>query len=159
MDTVTYPNEMVTSLIEKSFVAFKVNMLERHPDFKEASAGRKVIWAPTIIFADDRGRETRRFTGWLPPESFIAELELVRGFRLVNRNRFEEARGVFGSVITDYPDSPAAPEALYWHGIVGFLGGDRDMNSLQESWTQIPEKHPGTRWASHASVIEDWQAS
>ena len=74
MDAVTYPDDRVASALDRAFVPFKINLLERHPDLKPACAGGRVMWGPTFIVADARGSEIRRWVGWLPPESFVAEL-------------------------------------------------------------------------------------
>ena len=63
MDAVTYPHDAVASAIQEGFVPFKVNMLERHPDFKEACAAGRVLWGPTFVVADARGSEIRRWVG------------------------------------------------------------------------------------------------
>ena len=152
MDTVTYPDNVVAGLLAERFAVLKLNLLERHPDFKDASGGHKVLWAPALIFSDARGRELRRFTGWLPPGEFLSELRLVLALHDLNHSRFDEARAGLEGII-DAGDEIAA-EALYWHGIAGFLGGQRDMDALTSSWKQIIEEHPGSRFATHASVIE-----
>ena len=66
MDAVTYPHDAVIDAIKQGFAPYKINMLERHPDFKEACAGGRVMWGPTFVIADARGREVRRWVGWLP---------------------------------------------------------------------------------------------
>lgn len=156
MDAVTYPHEDVARLLADRFTCFKLNILERHPDFKDVTATAKVPWAPTLILQDVKGRELRRWVGWLPPEAFIAELELASAVEQVQRGAFENATEILDRVVERAGDTPAAPEALYWHGIARFLGGDRDMAALKDSWTRLVAGHSGTRWAMHASVIEDW---
>ena len=88
MDAVTYPHNTVAVAIEQAFVPFKVNMLERHPDFKEATSGGRVMWGPTFIVHDPRGREVRRWVGWLPPTSFVAELSFCRALADFNQGQF-----------------------------------------------------------------------
>lgn len=155
MDAVTYPDAAVIDALESGFSCFKLNMLDRHPDFKEASGASKVMWAPTLIFADAKGRELRRYVGWLPPASFLAELEFVHGQNAMNRADFEAARGHFQRILDDHSEAEIAAEAQYWQGISAFLGGGKDMAALQASWGDLAQKHAGQRWATHASVIED----
>ena len=78
MDAVTYPHETVVAEIGEHFAPFRINMMERHPDFREACAGGRVLWGPTFVIADSRGSEVRRWVGWLPPRSFVAELSFCR---------------------------------------------------------------------------------
>lgn len=155
MDAVTYPNADVTQDLTDHFTCFKLNMLDRHPDFKEASGTTKVTWAPTLIFADAKRRELRRYVGWLPAESFRAELAFVRGQHAMNHAEFGPAAERFQSIADDFPEAEIAPEALYWHGIAAFLQGQRDMAALAASWKRLARDYPGHRWATHASVIED----
>ena len=74
MDTVTYPQAGVIDALNEHFVLYKIDMTKRHPDFKEACAGGRVLWGPTFIVSDPRGSEVRRWVGWFPPASFLIEL-------------------------------------------------------------------------------------
>ncbi len=156
MDTVTYPHPDVVGFVNPHFSAIKINLLERHPDFRVASGGARIPWAPTLIFTDPQGRELRRYVGWLPPQSFVAELHLVRGILGVGRGRFAEAKEHLAQIERRFAASEAAAEGLYWQGIAGFLEGKRDMSALADCWNRLIEEYPGTRFATHASVIEDW---
>ena len=151
----TYPDPDVAAFVQEHFVPTRLNMLERTPDMKEATAHAKVPWAPTLIFGDAKGREVRRFTGWLPPRSFLAELRLVQGQFEVTRGQFATAHERFQEIEASFADTEVAAEALYWQGIAAFLAGQRDMSALAECWRRVTEQFPGTRWATHCAVIED----
>ena len=155
MDTVTYPDANVQSDLVDSFVGLKIDQLARHPDYKAASLGQRVIWAPTFVFSDARGREIRRFVGWLPPENFRAELEFVRAYALYQNGDFPAAAALFDEVEQNYPQSPVAPECLYWGGTAAFLAGKKDWAALKQRWGRVAKDHPQTRFGMHASVIED----
>lgn len=155
MDTVTYPDAQVEQAIDQHFVPLKIDMLARHPDFKAASLNQRVIWAPTIIFTDAAHRELRRYVGWLPPRSFLAELALVRALADFNRGQFEPARQGFQTILETFQGTSLEPEALYWAGIAGFLAGNRDKQALATAWQRLAREFPHTRWGTHASVIED----
>ncbi len=155
MDTVTYPDEAVSAYVSEHFAALKINMFDKHPDFKRAIGDTKVLWAPVLIFSDEKGREIRRFIGWFSPKGFLAQLRFARALACVNRIAFDEARACLQEILDDFGDTEVVPEALYWHGISGFLAGKKDMNALRESWEQLAAKYPGSQFATHASVIED----
>ncbi len=155
MDAVTYPNDSVVAAIEAGFVPFKINMLERHPDFKEASAGARVMWGPTLVVADARGNEVRRWVGWLPPASFVAELAFCRALADFTHGKFPEALAGFDAIVETDTGAEVHPEALYWQGIAGFMAGSKDWNALRRSWARLAEEYPGNRFGTHASVIED----
>lgn len=155
MDTVTYPQPSVIAAIERDFAPFKINMLERHPDFKEACAGARVSWAPTLVITDPRGGEVRRWVGWLPPRSFVAELAFCRALADHNRGKFSEALAGFDAIVEGEQGTEIHPEALYWQGISGFLAGGKDWSALRRSWARLAAEYPGQRFGTHASVIED----
>ncbi|MFN0060714.1 MAG: hypothetical protein ACKVX7_19845 [Planctomycetota bacterium] len=155
MDTVTYPDPQVARFLSERFVCFKLNVFEKHPDFKEAAGNNKFPWNPAFVFSDARRREFRKFIGWLPAQSFLAELRLVVGLSDVHQGRFAEAEATFAGIGADHGKSEVAPEALYWHGISAFLARKRDMSALRASWVELLRRYPGTRFATHASVIED----
>ena len=155
MDTVTYPHESVQRSIAEHFSSFKVNMLERHPDFKEACAGGRVMWGPTFIVADGRGREIRRWVGWLPPASFVAELDFCRALGRFNSGSFAEALRGFTHLVETAGGVDIHPEAMYWQGIAGFMAGKQDWAILKQAWSALAETYPGNRFGTHASVIED----
>ena len=155
MDAVTYPDDAVVAAIERDFVPFKINMLERHPDFKEACAGGRVMWGPTIVVADSRGSEVRRWVGWLPPRSFVAELAFCRALADFNLGKFPAALAGFDAIVERDSGTEIHPEALYWQGVAGFIAGSKDWEALRGSWTRLAEEYPGNRFGRHASVIED----
>ena len=155
MGTVTYPDANVANKINEEFVALQINLLDKHPDFKEASGAGRVIFAPTFLFTDAKGREIRRYLGWLPPESFLGELEFVRGMHAFNTGQFLPARDHFAAVLDKHGDADVAAESLYWQGIAGFLGGNRDGEALAAAWNGVRERFPDSTWATRAAPIED----
>jgi TolA-binding protein len=155
MDAVTYPDDAVIETLGRGFAPYKINMLERHPDFREACAGGRVMWGPTFVIADARGTEIRRWVGWLPPENFVAELAFCHAMALYNRGKLADAFAAFSKIVEGNADAEIHPEALYWQGAAGFLAGDKDWAALREAWTRLTREHPGNRFATHASVIED----
>ena len=154
MDTVTYPDPSVGRALEH-FSLLKIDLLAKHPDAREASLGQRVIWAPTMVLADARHRELRRWVGWLPPASFCAELEFTQGMAAFQQGDFDTAKAGFEAVVNEHPEAEIAAEASYWTGIAGFLAGKRDMATLRTWWEKTAAKYPGSRFATHASVIED----
>jgi len=153
MDTVTYPDPAVDAALAEHFVGFKLCLLDKHPDFREATGSNPVPWAPTFRFTDGKGRETRRTVGWLGPADFVAELALARGQAAMTRGRFDDALALLEGVDDA---AMAAPEARYYEGVAAFLRGKRDMAALKERWVRLRERHPHSDWANKAEVIEDW---
>ncbi|MHC4848494.1 MAG: hypothetical protein ACYTEG_08575 [Planctomycetota bacterium] len=148
MGAVTYPDAAVDAYLNEHFVGFKLSLLDRHPDFKEAINGQAVAWAPTFLFTDGKGREVRRTVGWLSPTGFLAELRIARAQYLLTRGKFDEALVLLAEA--------GNAEALYYEGVAVFLKGKRDMAALGEKWNALVERFPDSEWASKASVVEDW---
>jgi len=155
MDAVTYPHPSAQQAIADGFVPFKINMLERDPELKEACAGRRVMWGPTFIIADARGNEIRRWVGWFPAESFVAELAFSRALAAYHHGKFADALTAIEPILARGPESELHAEALYWKGIAGFMAGGKDWSALRESWGELAERYPGNRFGTHASVVED----
>ena len=155
MDAVTYPHDDVIAALGEGFATYKINMLERHPDFREACAGARVMWGPTFVIADGRGLEVRRWTGWLAPRSFVAELAFCRAFADYTHGKFAESASALEALAESAGGTEIHPEAIYWLGAAGFMAGKQDWAALGRAWRRVVAEFPGSRWAAHASVIED----
>lgn len=155
MDAVTYPQPAVQAAIDAEFAPYKINMMERHPDFKEACAGGRVMWGPTFVVADARGSEIRRWVGWLPEASFVAELQFCQALARYNRGDFEGAKAQFDELVETATETEIHAEAIYWQGISGFMAGKQDWDALGQSWRRLTEEYPNSRFGTHASVIAD----
>ena len=152
MGTVVYPDPRVDRHLDAHFAGFRLSLLEKHPDFKEASLGRPVSWAPTFLFTDGAS-EVRRSVGWLGADDFLSELDLARGQQHLLRGRFDDALGILERVAES--GTQAAPEAGYFAGVAVFLRGRRDMAGLKERWNRLRAAHPGSDWARKAEVVDD----
>jgi hypothetical protein len=113
------------------------------------------MWGPTLVVADARGSEIRRWTGWLPPRSFVAELEFCSALALHNRGKFAEALAGFDALANSATGTEIHAEAIYWQGISGYMAGGQDWEALGRSWRRLVAEFPGHRFATHAAVIED----
>ncbi|MEM7048276.1 MAG: hypothetical protein AAF604_01395 [Acidobacteriota bacterium] len=159
MGAVTYPDDRVAALLTERFNLYKLDLSTPHEDFRAASGGAPVPWAPTFRFCDRRGREVRRLVGWLPPEGFLAELHLTLGLQDIARGRFADAEAAMGRIADRWPEAAAAPEALYWAGMAAFQDGQRDMHRLHQGWQALRQRYPDSTWAERASVIDDWKGA
>ncbi|NJN14400.1 MAG: hypothetical protein HC813_01795 [Planctomycetes bacterium] len=149
----THPDPAVDAALSGSFVGLKINLAERHPDFKEAAGGSTVPWAPTFRYSDPKGREIRRTVGWFDVGDYLAELGMARGLGEIGRGRFAEALTELDAIAAG--ESRFAPEAAYYGGVAAFLGGKRDMALLKERWNRLRADRPGHEWAQRAAVVED----
>jgi len=136
----------VESYIKENFVPVKIHIKEQPAVFDRFG----VQWTPTLaIFVSD-GAERHRFEGYLPPEDFLARLELGMAHAAFAGKRWAEAERRFRHIVDAFPASEAAPEALYWAGVARYKGGD--ANALPETARLFKLKYPESAWAKKSSV-------
>ena len=104
------------------------------------------MWTPTVLILDPNGEERHRIEGYLPPDEFRAELEMGLARVSFMSKNWAEAERRYAAVLDRYPNSKAAPEALYWKGVSRYkLTNDHTV--LGELPGQFQEKYPDSVWA------------
>lgn len=103
-------------------------------------------WTPTVIIMDSNGDERFRIEGYFPKEEFRAQLELGLARVAFMNKKWQEAERRYGEVLDRYPDSKAAPEALYWKGVSQYKATN-DHAILGELPGMFKEKYPDSIWA------------
>jgi TolA-binding protein len=104
------------------------------------------VWTPTVLILDPNGEERHRIEGDLPPDEFRAELELGLARVAFMSKDFADAERRYAAVLDRYPNSKAAPEALYWKGVSRYkLTNDHTV--LGELPKQFRAKYPDSVWA------------
>ena len=109
------------------------------------------VWTPTVLILDSDGVERLRIEGYLPKEEFRAQLEMGLARIAFMHKQWAEAERRYAQVIEHYPDSEAAPEAVYWRGVSHYKRTN-DHTVLGEVAAQVEEKYPDSVWALKASV-------
>ena len=103
------------------------------------------IWTPSVIILDSNGEERFRIEGYLPKEEFRPQLELALARISFMKKDWAEAERRFTDVLDRYPDSQAAPEALYWKGVSQYKV-THDHTVLGEL-PGLFQKYPDSIWA------------
>ena len=67
------------------------------------------------------------------------------------RGAFDEAERHFREVVEQYPNTEAAPEALYWAGVARYKGSG-DGAALADTAAQFRGRYQESSWAKKASV-------
>lgn len=134
-----------------NFVPVRVHVRNQADEFKQLGARYGVQWTPTILVIDSTGEERHRIEGFLPAEDFLAQLELGLARSAFARSRFAEAERRYRDVISHFPQSEAAPEALYWAGVARYKATG-DAAALGETARQFQERYQSSSWAKKASV-------
>ena len=104
-----------------------------------------------MIILDPKGKERFRIEGYLPKDEFRAHLELGLARVAFMSKDFADAERRFAEVLERYPQSKAAPEALYWKGVSRYKSTN-DHTVLGELPKQFQEKYPDSVWAEKTAA-------
>ena len=144
MDAGTYPNPAVIRFIRENVIPIRV-LYDQQP-----LAGRfRVNWTPTLILLDTQGNEVYRNEGALGPGSLIPTLMLGIGKEKSNSGHYKEAASYFDALVSKYPKSEEAPEAIYYRGIARFKS-TKDLKAMKEAYRQLYAGYPASSWTRKA---------
>jgi len=99
-----------------------------------------------VLILDANGVERFRIDGYLPKDEFRAQLELGLASVSFMNKKWADAEQRYTSLLERYPDSKAAPEALYWKGVSHYKATN-DHTILGELPGLFKEKYPDSIWA------------
>jgi hypothetical protein len=136
----------VATFLTRNFIPVKIHIKEQPDTFKRFGAQ----WTPTLVTLDSSGVERYRFEGFLPATDFLAQLALGLAHTAFAHEQWREAEDRFRAIVRDFPDTEAAPEALYWAGVSRYKGGD--LAALADTAKQFKTTYGSTSWAKKASV-------
>ena len=111
------------------------------------------VWTPTVLIMDSDGVERVRIEGYLPNDEFRAQLELALARVAFMNKDWADAEQRYAQVLDKYPQSQAAPEALYWKGVSHYKATN-DHAILGELPKQFKEKYPHSIWAAKTAAWE-----
>ena len=106
-----------------------------------------------MLLLDPKGQERFRLEGYLPRDEFRAQLELGLARIAFTSKNWAEAERRYSEVLDRYPNSHAAPEALYWKGVSRYKATN-DHNVLGELPEQFRQKYPNSIWALKTAAWE-----
>jgi hypothetical protein len=132
--------------MSQHYVPVKIHV-KRHPDTFERFG---VQWTPVLLVLDANGKEQHRWEGYLPPDEFLAQLELGVAKAKFGESRWEEAARLFDELARARPDSDLAPLAVYYAGVSRYKGGD--PGALPATGEELRRRFPGSPWATKSSV-------
>ena len=99
-----------------------------------------------MLVLDANGVERYRNEGYLPKDEFRAQLELSLARVAFMNKDWASAERRYGEVLDRYPNTEAAPEALYWKGVSHYKATN-DHVILGELPKLFREKYPDSIWA------------
>jgi tetratricopeptide (TPR) repeat protein len=146
-----YSDPAVIQFIDEHFLPVRVHVRDQADEFKRLGEKYNAQWTPTVLVLDSQGEERHRIEGFLPATDFLAQLALGLGHSAFARSDFAEGERWFRQVMERYPDSDAAPEALYWAGVARYKATGNPA-ALRETAQQFERRYRDTSWAKKASV-------
>ena len=148
-----WPDERVVKFVNENFVPARVHVKADSQLFRKYSEMYQAPWTPTILELDADGVERHRIEGFLPTEDFLSQLALGAAKIPFAHEKWDEAERRFREVVDKFPQTDAAPEALYWAGVSRYKS-TKNHESLKETAKAFTERYQDTSWAKKASV---WQ--
>ncbi|HEX2269102.1 MAG TPA: tetratricopeptide repeat protein [Pyrinomonadaceae bacterium] len=143
MEAESYGNDEIASFIDENFVPLAAHIKERPVYFHRFDA----VWTPSVLILDSKGVERFRLEGYLPPDEFRAQLELGLARVAFMNKQWADAERRYADVLDRYPNSKAAPEALYWKGVSHYKATN-DHTILDELPAEFRQKYPDSIWAA-----------
>ena len=147
MGSVTYPDLMVSGLLNAYFIPVQVNIEE----VSKLAAKYQAIWTPNLNILDEKENVIYRAEGWLPPSETAAMLLLARGHFFFRRKKYLDAVPNFEEVFIKYPHSSFASEALYYKGVSRYMDS-HEVDELKEDWIMLQRFYPSSTWAVRSNI-------
>jgi len=144
MGAVTYPN---TKVIE--FIGNTVIPVQLQSNAEPMATDYNVKWTPNILILDADGKEHHRSIGFLPPPEMVAFVLAGIGRMHFDLDRFKDAISTFEKVISDFPYTGWAPEAVYFRG-VALYKMTHEAQPLKEAYEKLQAHYHWSEWAKRA---------
>ena len=144
MDAVTYPDDKVAQFINANLIPVRVKS-----DSMPLSKDFNITWTPTLITLDQDGKEHYRTVGFLPPPELISSLLLGIAKVYFETAKFDKCLASLEELLSEYPKSKAAPEAVFLRGVAGYKS-THDAKPLKAAYEKLQADYPGSEWADRA---------
>jgi hypothetical protein len=101
---------------------------------------------------DENGKERHRIEGYLPKDEFAAQLLLGLARVAFMQKKWADAGKLYDEILQKYPNSEAAPEAVYWKAVSHYKGTN-DHTVLGEVPKTLQQKYPDSVWAKKQFTV------
>ena len=132
-----FSHERVEDAVTRRFVPLKQLL---GPD-REASRRYRPFWTPTLYFLDPDGHALVTWPGLISADDMLALLDYGEAQVGMRRGRFGPALELLDGIPERWPDSPIAPEALWWGGNLRYVM-DGDQDALDRHRAELVERYP-----------------
>lgn len=132
-----FPDDRVAAAVADRFVALKQLLGEN----REASRRYRPFWTPTLYFLDPDGHALVTWPGPIGADDVLPLLDFGEAQVGIRRGRFKPSLALLEGIGDAWPDSPLAPEALWWAASLQYvMEGDRD--ALESRRGALVERYP-----------------
>jgi hypothetical protein len=131
----------VESFINANYLPVKIHIKEQPKIFERFGAQ----WTPTIQVLDPDGTKRHQFEGYLPPDDFLAQLQLGLAHSAFARQQWNDAETAYNEILS------TLPESLYWRGVSRYKSS-ADPTALQQTAEAFKTRYADSTWAKKASV-------
>ena len=146
-----YPDERVVRFVTDHFIPVRVHVKDQSADFQRLGERYGAQWTPTILELGPDGTELHRVEGFLEAPELLAQLTLGLGEGAFKAKRWKDAERHFQDVLTRYPKSDTAPEALYWAGVSRYRDTN-DASALADTAAAFATRYSDSAWAKKSSI-------
>lgn len=137
--------------VSENFIPARVHVKDDAALFKKYSELYSAPWTPTVLELDSDGVERHRIEGFLPSDDFLAQLMLGSAKIAFAREKWDDAEKRFREIVDKFPNTDAAPEALYWAGVAQYKA-THNADSLKQTAVAFKQRYRDTSWAKKSSV-------
>jgi tetratricopeptide (TPR) repeat protein len=148
MGAVTYPDTKVVEFIKEALIPLKVLS-----DSEPLATDFTLRWTPALIVLDTNSKEYSRTIGFIPPEEFISTILLGMTKTYFDLRQFDQAIECLEKIINNYPQSFAAPEAIYYRGVCAYKTS-HDAEGLKRGYERLAKEYPQSEWVKRAAPYQ-----
>jgi hypothetical protein len=144
LDTVTYPQPFVQTIVADYCIPLQVN--NSIDENKPVVSQFRHVWTPDLRVLDDTGYELYRWNGYLPPAEFTAQLLVGLGQARLRLRQFDAAQALYADALLRFPTALVGPEAAYFAAVTAYRKTG-EANSLLHGWHSLERDYPKTEWS------------
>jgi tetratricopeptide (TPR) repeat protein len=144
MNAVAFPDPAVVDFVTNNLIPLRIPA-----DDPELAPRFKVKWTPTLLILDADGIEHYRTLGFYPPDELIPSLLMGMGKANFNRPDRSAACAYFEQILSSYPASSLAPEAVYLNGVSRYIE-TKDAANLIGIFDRLEADYPDSPWLTRA---------
>ena len=143
MDAVTYPQKAVQDILAESVIPVRI------PFDNPLSGQYAITWIPALVSFDWNGGEHYRTVGFMDPAEMVPSLMFGCVKVYGDLGHFDTAFAAIEKIMSNYPQSDAAPEALFARGVYGYKS-KHDPTLLKQAYEQLEAYYPQNLWTKRA---------